>query len=74
MTEPRPNLPEEKGPVGKPSQAEGEDGPAPEQGGPQQAGKPSQAEGHVDDSSNRDFESTGSKTGFESTGSDGGQG
>jgi hypothetical protein len=50
MTEPSTDLPEEVGPVGKPSQAEGEDGPAPEQGGTQEIGKPSQAEGDVGDS------------------------
>jgi hypothetical protein len=50
MTEPNLDLPEEAGPVGKPSQAEGEDDAAPEQGSTPEIGKPSQAEGDVGDS------------------------
>lgn len=39
------DLPADEGPVGKPSQAEGDEGEAPEMTGPQDVGKPSQAEG-----------------------------
>lgn len=39
------DLPPEEGPVGKPSQAEGDEGEAPEMTGPQEIGKPSKAEG-----------------------------
>lgn len=39
------DVPEEVGPIGKPSQAEGEDGPSTEDHTPQPTGKPSQAEG-----------------------------
>ena len=51
MSEQNPDsdIPPEKGPIGKPSQAEGEDGPAPEQTQPEPMGKPSQAEGDVGD-------------------------
>lgn len=47
---PDTSVPEEVGPIGKPSQAEGNDDSPSEENSPQPTGKPSQAEGDSPDS------------------------